>query len=153
MWLSGIFIMATAFVTVSAQTCTPASAICDKQVSLFPLLQLTRVLIPELLQGQTHSNDAWTIINGDVWDVTGFAVTYSGGTDAFKAICLGAHGVCPGRPFFYALMYGEDGVRHLVNILRDELENAMQLCGTQRLSEAHPGLLNTKALVNMIDTD
>ncbi|KAF5645172.1 L-lactate dehydrogenase (cytochrome) [Fusarium sp. NRRL 52700] len=74
------------------------------------------------------------------------------GTDVFKAVCLGAHGVCLGRPFFYALMYGEDGVRHLMSILRDELENAMQLCGIQRLSEAHPGLLNTKALVNMVDT-
>ncbi|KAF5635278.1 L-lactate dehydrogenase (cytochrome) [Fusarium tjaetaba] len=74
------------------------------------------------------------------------------GTDVFKAICLGACGVCLGRPFFYALMYGEDGVHHLMNILRDELENVMQLCGIQRLSEAHPGLLNTKALVNMIDT-
>ncbi|KAF5969148.1 hypothetical protein FBULB1_10401 [Fusarium bulbicola] len=39
------------------------------------------------------------------------------GTDVFKAICLGAHGVCLGRPFFYALMYGEDGVRHLMNNL------------------------------------
>ncbi|WKT47129.1 Cytochrome b5-like heme/steroid binding domain [Fusarium oxysporum f. sp. vasinfectum] len=66
------------------------------------------------------------------------------GTDVFKAICLGAHGVCLGRPFFYALMYGEDGVRHLMNILRDELENAMQLCGIQRLSEAHPGLLTAQ---------
>lgn len=28
----------------------------------------------------------------------------------------------------------------------------MQLCGIQRLSEAHPGLLNTKALVTMVDT-
>ncbi|KAG9499512.1 hypothetical protein J7337_007968 [Fusarium musae] len=74
------------------------------------------------------------------------------GTDVFKAICLGAHGVCLGRPFFYALMYGEDGVRHLMNILRDELENAMQLCGIQCLSEAHPGFLNTKALVSMVDT-
>ncbi|RBR10908.1 hypothetical protein FVER53590_01595 [Fusarium verticillioides] len=37
------------------------------------------------------------------------------GTDVFKATCLGAHGVCLGRPFFYALMYGEDGVRHLMN--------------------------------------
>ncbi|KAF5980238.1 L-lactate dehydrogenase (cytochrome) [Fusarium coicis] len=68
------------------------------------------------------------------------------GTDVFKTICLGAHGVCLGRPFFYALMYGEDGVRHLMNILRYELENAMQLCEIQRLSEAHPGFLNNKAL-------
>jgi L-lactate dehydrogenase (cytochrome) len=34
------------------------------------------------------------------------------GSDVLKAICLGAKGVCLGRPFFYALMYGEEGVRY-----------------------------------------
>lgn len=34
------------------------------------------------------------------------------GSDILKAICLGAKGVCLGRPFFYALMYGEEGVRY-----------------------------------------
>lgn len=37
------------------------------------------------------------------------------GTDILKAICLGAKGVCLGRPCFYALMYGQPGVEHLIN--------------------------------------
>ncbi|KAM0425866.1 hypothetical protein ACHAPT_008804 [Fusarium lateritium] len=37
------------------------------------------------------------------------------GTDVLKAICLGAHGVCLGRPMLYSLIYGEEGVRHLMN--------------------------------------
>lgn len=36
------------------------------------------------------------------------------GTDILKAICLGAKGVGLGRPFFYALMYGEEGVRYIM---------------------------------------
>lgn len=36
------------------------------------------------------------------------------GSDILKAVCLGAKGVCLGRPFFYALMYGEEGVGHVM---------------------------------------
>lgn len=36
------------------------------------------------------------------------------GTDILKALCLGAKGVLIGRPFLYALNYGEEGVVHLV---------------------------------------
>lgn len=36
------------------------------------------------------------------------------GTDILKAICLGASAVCLGRPFFYALAYGEEGVKHVI---------------------------------------
>lgn len=65
------------------------------------------------------------------------------GSDILKAICLGASGVCLGRPFLYAVGYGEEGVGHLIDILKDELETAMQQVGIRSLSEAHPGLLNT----------
>lgn len=34
------------------------------------------------------------------------------GSDILKAICLGANVVCIGRPFLYALSYGEAGVNH-----------------------------------------
>lgn len=68
------------------------------------------------------------------------------GSDILKAICLGASAVCLGRPFLYAVGYGEDGVRHLVDVLKDELETAMQQVGIKSLSEAHPGLLNTTEL-------
>jgi L-lactate dehydrogenase (cytochrome) len=36
------------------------------------------------------------------------------GTDVLKAICLGASAVCLGRPFLYAVGYGQDGVEHAV---------------------------------------
>lgn len=36
------------------------------------------------------------------------------GTDVVKALCLGAKGVGMGRPFMYALTYGEDGVAHAI---------------------------------------
>lgn len=65
------------------------------------------------------------------------------GSDILKAICLGASAVCLGRPFLYAVGYGEDGVGHLIDILKDELETAMQQVGITSLSQAHPGLLNT----------
>lgn len=68
------------------------------------------------------------------------------GSDILKAICLGASGVCLGRPFLYAVGYGEEGVGHLIDILKDELETAMQQVGISSLSEAHPGLLNTAEL-------
>lgn len=35
------------------------------------------------------------------------------GSDILKAICLGATAVGVGRPFLYALVYGQDGVEQL----------------------------------------
>jgi hypothetical protein len=37
------------------------------------------------------------------------------GSDILKALCLGASGVGMGRPFMYAISYGTEGVKHLVN--------------------------------------
>lgn len=37
------------------------------------------------------------------------------GTDILKALCLGAKGVLVGRPFLYALNYGEEGIVHLID--------------------------------------
>ncbi|KAL2426175.1 L-lactate dehydrogenase (cytochrome) [Exophiala dermatitidis] len=65
------------------------------------------------------------------------------GTDVLKAICLGASAVCLGRPFLYSLVYGQQGVEKAIDILKDELETAMQMVGITSLSQAHPGLLNT----------
>ncbi|KAI9837623.1 MAG: Cytochrome b5 domain-containing protein 1 [Thelocarpon superellum] len=49
------------------------------------------------------------------------------GTDILKALCLGAKGVGVGRPFLYALKYGQQGVEHLIEILRDELQTSMKM--------------------------
>lgn len=37
------------------------------------------------------------------------------GTDILKCLCLGATAVGLGRPFLYALNYGQEGVEHLVD--------------------------------------
>lgn len=68
------------------------------------------------------------------------------GSDILKAICLGASAVCLGRPYLYALGYGQEGVEHMLDILKDELETAMQQVGLRDLKDAHPGLLNTTEL-------
>ena len=52
------------------------------------------------------------------------------GADVLKALALGARGVFIGRPFLWGLAVdGEQGVRHVLDILRTELELAMALAG------------------------
>lgn len=53
------------------------------------------------------------------------------GTDVFKALALGASAVCVGRPYLWGLgAYGEEGVRRVLVILREELKRIMQFAGT-----------------------
>ncbi|MEO7772918.1 MAG: alpha-hydroxy acid oxidase [Gemmatimonadaceae bacterium] len=52
------------------------------------------------------------------------------GTDVLKALALGATVVGIGRPYLYGLAVdGSNGVKHVVDILRTELEMAMALTG------------------------
>lgn len=72
------------------------------------------------------------------------------GGDILKAICLGASAVGVGRPYLYSLAYGEEGCAHLSQILKDELEVSMKLCGINSLDEAHPGLVNTADIEHLV---
>jgi L-lactate dehydrogenase (cytochrome) len=67
----------------------------------------------------------------------------SRGADILKALALGATAVGIGRPFLYSLAYGQEGVEHLIQIYKDELECAMKLSGLTDLDQAHPGMVNT----------
>ena len=59
-----------------------------------------------------------------------------------KALCLGASGVLIGRPYLYALAVGgADGVRGMLDLLREEITLSMSLLGVRRLSELDAGLL------------
>ncbi|KAG8388579.1 hypothetical protein BUALT_Bualt02G0140000 [Buddleja alternifolia] len=52
------------------------------------------------------------------------------GTDIFKALALGAQAVMIGRPIIYGLAaMGEDGVRRVIDMLKNELELTMALSG------------------------
>jgi 4-hydroxymandelate oxidase len=59
-------------------------------------------------------------------------------TDVLVALALGARGVFIGRPFFYALSLGEEGVARAFAIIREELELAMALLGTPSLDRIGP---------------
>ncbi|WQF79913.1 Putative FMN-dependent dehydrogenase, cytochrome b5-like heme/steroid binding protein [Colletotrichum destructivum] len=74
----------------------------------------------------------------------------SRGTDIFKALCLGAKAVGVGRGLLYGLNYGAEGVERFIEILRDELETTMKMCGVTSLDQVHPGFLNTLAVDHLI---
>jgi len=52
------------------------------------------------------------------------------GSDIMKALALGARAVLVGRPYLWALSVGgQEGVEHLFQLLRDELDLDMALAG------------------------
>ena len=64
------------------------------------------------------------------------------GTDVVKALALGAHGVLVGRPVLWGLAVdGERGVAAVLEVLRQELDLAMALCGCRSLAELTPDLV------------
>jgi isopentenyl diphosphate isomerase/L-lactate dehydrogenase-like FMN-dependent dehydrogenase len=64
------------------------------------------------------------------------------GSDAIKALALGADAVLLGRPYIYGLgLGGEDGVRHVVRSLLAELDLSLALSGCATLADVGPELL------------
>jgi 4-hydroxymandelate oxidase len=64
------------------------------------------------------------------------------GSDVLKAIALGARAVLIGRPVLWGLaVAGEQGARHVLEILARELDEAMLLCGCSKLAEIDRRLL------------
>jgi 4-hydroxymandelate oxidase len=62
------------------------------------------------------------------------------GADVVKALALGAQAVLAGRPPLWGLgAAGEDGARHVLELLRDELELALALCGSTSPAEVTRG--------------
>jgi 4-hydroxymandelate oxidase len=58
------------------------------------------------------------------------------GTDVVKAIALGARAVMIGRPVLWGLaVNGETGVRDVLELLRNEIDLAMGLCGAPNISD------------------
>jgi 4-hydroxymandelate oxidase len=64
------------------------------------------------------------------------------GTDVLKALALGARAVFVGRPVLWGLaVNGETGARHVLEMLRDELEGAMVLAGQPGVERLDPDLV------------
>ncbi len=58
------------------------------------------------------------------------------GTDVVKALALGADAVLIGRPYLYGLaVNGEEGVAHVLDILREEIDRTLALMGLGSVAE------------------
>jgi 4-hydroxymandelate oxidase len=67
------------------------------------------------------------------------------GTDALKALALGADAVAIGRPVLWGLtLAGEAGVVHVLEMLRSELDRALTLCGCASVRDLTPDLLQLR---------
>jgi 4-hydroxymandelate oxidase len=67
------------------------------------------------------------------------------GTDALKALALGATAVAIGRPILWGLaIAGEAGVAQVLEMLRSELERALTLCGCSSVRDLSPALLQSR---------
>ncbi len=65
------------------------------------------------------------------------------GTDAYRALALGAEAVLVGRPYVHGLaLRGEEGVRHMLRTLLAELEITFSIAGAGKLDD-----LDRRALV------
>lgn len=66
------------------------------------------------------------------------------GQDALKAIALGAKGVYIGRPYLYGLAArGKQGVTEVLDIIRNEMDITMALCGERDINNIGPHNLDS----------
>jgi isopentenyl diphosphate isomerase/L-lactate dehydrogenase-like FMN-dependent dehydrogenase len=64
------------------------------------------------------------------------------GTDVLKALAFGARAVLIGRPYAWALAAdGEAGVAKVIDLFREELQNAMLATGCAKVNDIDPSLI------------
>jgi isopentenyl diphosphate isomerase/L-lactate dehydrogenase-like FMN-dependent dehydrogenase len=64
------------------------------------------------------------------------------GTDIVKALCLGASAVCVGQPCIWGLgAFGQPGVERVLELLRIELQAAMQQVGAPSIRHLVPAMV------------
>jgi 4-hydroxymandelate oxidase len=64
------------------------------------------------------------------------------GTDAVKALAMGAAAVGIGRPYLWGLgAFGQEGVERVLEIVRTETRAAMQQCGARSVKELDPSFI------------
>jgi 4-hydroxymandelate oxidase len=68
------------------------------------------------------------------------------GTDVFKALALGARGVCIGRPYIWGLAaFGQSGVDKVLDILTRELALIMRHAGATSMGKINRSFITTSA--------
>ena len=64
------------------------------------------------------------------------------GSDIIKALCMGATGVCVGRPYIWGLgAFGQPGVERVLELLRIELRGMMQQVGAPTIKHLVPAMV------------
>jgi isopentenyl diphosphate isomerase/L-lactate dehydrogenase-like FMN-dependent dehydrogenase len=64
------------------------------------------------------------------------------GTDAVKALAMGAAAVGIGRPYLWGLgAFGQEGVERVLEIMRTETRAAMQQCGARSVKDLNPSFV------------
>jgi 4-hydroxymandelate oxidase len=67
------------------------------------------------------------------------------GSDVIKALARGAKAVLLGRPLLWGLaLNGEAGVGHILDLITEEVDLALALCGCRSLADVTPDLLAEK---------
>lgn len=72
------------------------------------------------------------------------------GSHIVKALALGAKACGLGRPALYSLVFGEQGVRKMGEILKAELESNMRLVGVSSVHQLGPRYVNAKRLEALV---
>lgn len=67
---------------------------------------------------------------------------FESGMDVFKALALGADGVCVGRNLMEALKNGSDGVAARINEMTGELKSIMARCGATNIKDIDPAVIH-----------
>jgi 4-hydroxymandelate oxidase len=68
------------------------------------------------------------------------------GTDAVKALAMGAQAVGIGRPYLWGLgAFGQEGVERVLELVRTETRSAMQQCGVRSVKELNPSFVRRTA--------
>uniref|UniRef100_A0ABM0M9E4 Hydroxyacid oxidase 1-like n=1 Tax=Saccoglossus kowalevskii TaxID=10224 RepID=A0ABM0M9E4_SACKO len=80
-------------------------------------------------------------VNGEIEVYLDGGVRYGG--DILKALALGAKACFIGRPLLYGLSYqGEEGVKQVLNLLKEDLERAMLCTGCKSISQIGPSVIS-----------
>ena len=67
---------------------------------------------------------------------------FESGMDVFKALALGADGVCVGRNLMEALKNGSDGVKARIDEMTGELRSIMARCGATNIKDIDPAVIH-----------
>ena len=66
------------------------------------------------------------------------------GLDVIKALALGAHAVCIGRPYLWGLAVGgQQGVEEVLGVLKAEMEDALLQLGLESIGDVGPSCLSS----------